>query len=168
MSPGRGAPPAVPAPELAVAPPGARRPAETPCDSASSRGSLSKNYTPHSQPPQIALRSRFDCADFGRAAAGDGKIRPMKRRIFLSALGAIPATFFSYGLADSPKTPNFIQYLIAPGCVLSLHVRLSFDSSIWLALWTNGAYYAAIIYLISFWVDAKTPNHHGATSGAGR
>jgi hypothetical protein len=92
----------------------------------------------------------------------------MKRRVFLSAFGAIPATFFSYGLADSPKTANFIQYLIAPGCVLSLHVRLSFDSSIWLALWTNGAYYAAIIYLISFWVDAKSANHHGATSGAGR
>jgi hypothetical protein len=92
----------------------------------------------------------------------------MKRRIFLSALGAIPATFFSFGLADSPKTPNFIQYLIAPGYVLSLHVRLSFDSSIWLALWTNGAYYAAIIYLISFWIDARASSRASEDSGTNK
>jgi hypothetical protein len=89
----------------------------------------------------------------------------VKRKIFLSALAAIPAPFLSFGLADGPKTPNFIQYLIAPGYVLSLHVRLGFDTGIWLALWTNGIYYAAIIYLVSSWVDAHAGFHAAEASG---
>jgi hypothetical protein len=68
-------------------------------------------------------------------------------------LVAIPPTFFSFGLADSAKTPNFIRYLIAPGYVLSLHVRLSLENGVWLALLVNGTYYAVVIYLISSWVD---------------
>jgi hypothetical protein len=77
----------------------------------------------------------------------------------LSALAAVPSAFFSFGLADSAKTPNFVRYLIAPGYVLCLHVRLSFDNTIWLALWTNGAYYAVLIYLVSSWVDARVASH---------
>jgi hypothetical protein len=75
-------------------------------------------------------------------------------RLFWSALAAVPSTFFSFGLADSAKTPNFIRYLIAPGYVLSLHVRLSFEHGVSLALLADGAYYAVVIYLISFLVDA--------------
>lgn len=81
----------------------------------------------------------------------------MIRRIFSSVLAAIPSTFFSFGLADSAKTPNFVRYLIAPGYVLSLHVRLSFDNAVWLALWTNAAYYAVLIYLVSSWIDVSAP-----------
>lgn len=77
------------------------------------------------------------------------------RRVFLLSLAAVPSAFFSFGLADSAKTPNFVRYLIAPGYVLCLHVRLSFDNTIWLALWTNGAYYAVLIYLVSYWVDTR-------------
>jgi hypothetical protein len=73
----------------------------------------------------------------------------------LSAVTAAPAAFFCFGLADSAKTPNLVRYLISPGYVLMLHVRLSFDSSVWLALWTNGAYYTFLIYLISYSVGAR-------------
>jgi hypothetical protein len=77
----------------------------------------------------------------------------------LSALAAVPSAFFSFGLADSAKTPNLVRYLIAPGYVLMLHVRLSFDNSIWLAVWTNSAYYALLIYLISYFVDEHAISH---------
>jgi hypothetical protein len=77
------------------------------------------------------------------------------RRVFLSALAAVPSAIFSFGLADKAKIPNFVRYLIAPGYVLCLHVHLSFDNTIWLALWTNGAYYAVLIYLVSTWEDTR-------------
>jgi hypothetical protein len=89
-----------------------------------------------------------------RAGTVSAKIRDVLRRIFLSALAAVPSAFFSFGLADSAKTPSLVRYLIAPGYVLMLHVRLSLDNSIWLALWTNSAHYGLLIYLISHFVDA--------------
>lgn len=90
-----------------------------------------------------------------RAGTVSANIRDVLRRIILSALAAVPSAFFSFGLADSAKTPNLVRYLIAPGYVLMLHVRLSFDNGIWLALWTNGAYYTLLIYLISYFVDPR-------------
>ena len=72
----------------------------------------------------------------------------------MSAFAAISAAFFAFGLADSAKTPNFIRYLIAPGYVLALHARLNLANFLWLALCTNAAYYALVIYLISSWMDA--------------
>ena len=72
----------------------------------------------------------------------------------MSALAAIPAAFFSFGLADSAKTPNFVRYLIAPGYVLALHVCLKLAGFLWLALCTNAAYYTLLICLISSWMDA--------------
>jgi hypothetical protein len=76
------------------------------------------------------------------------------KRIFLSALAAVPSTFFSFGLADNAKTPNFIRYLIAPGFALSWNVHLSFEHGVLLALLADGAYYTVVIYLIWFFVDA--------------
>lgn len=90
-----------------------------------------------------------------RAGAVDAKIRYMLRRIFLSALAAVPPALFSFGLADSTKTPNLVRHLMAPGFVLMMHLRLGFDNSVGLALWTNGAYYSVLIYLISYFVDSR-------------
>jgi hypothetical protein len=76
------------------------------------------------------------------------------KRIFFSALAAVPSTLFSFGLADSTKTPYFIRYLIAPGVALSWNVHLSFEHGMDLALLADGAYYTVVIYLISSLIDA--------------
>jgi|SRR5580658_10291985 hypothetical protein len=90
------------------------------------------------------------------------KLREVKKvitptgEVFFSSLGAIPSVFVSFDLADSVKTPNFLRYLIAPGYVVSLNLRLSFDAGVWLALWMNEVYYALLIFLISTWFDHST------------
>ena len=114
----------------------------------------------------FAAPKSFERAAFGRADAGDAKIPATMKRIFLSARAAIPATFVAFSLADSAKTPNFIRYLIAPGYFFSsLHVHLSFESRMSLDLLTIGAYYTAIIYLISFWIDARARSRTSEDSG---
>ena len=50
----------------------------------------------------------------------------VERRLLFSVLVAIPSVFVSFALADSVRAPNFLRYLIAPGYVVSLNLRLSF------------------------------------------
>jgi len=101
--------------------------------------------------------TQYDLADIGCTTdIADVKILDVIRRICLSALVAIPSAFFSFGLADSSKTPELVRYLIAPGYEFGLHVRMGFDSGITTALVINTAYYTLIIFLISRLMDAFT------------
>jgi hypothetical protein len=96
-----------------------------------------------------SFRCRAD--GFATRPPAGGMLIGVKRRILFSALVAVPSVFVSFALADSSKTPKFVQYLIAPGYVLTANLRLTFSRNVWLALWVDEVYYALIIFLISSW-----------------